>query len=69
MKINFPFSSKICLTIKTKKDMKQKKQRKKLKKEVKNSVRTFANSKTGLSYTDMCRYYGADYAVKVLNNL
>ena len=49
--------------------MKQKKQRKKLKKEVKNSVRTFANSKTGLSYTDMCRYYGADYAVKVLNNL
>jgi hypothetical protein len=65
MKINFPFSSKICLTIKTKKDMKTKE----AKKEVKNSVRTFANSKTGLSYTDMCRYYGADYAVKVLNNL
>lgn len=41
---------------------------KEAKKEVKN-VRTFANSKTGLSYTDMCRYYGADYAVKVLNNL
>jgi hypothetical protein len=46
MKINFPFSSKICLTIKAKKDMKTKE----VKKEVKNSVRTFANSKTGLSY-------------------
>lgn len=69
MKINFPFSSKICLTIKPKKDMKTKEAKKEVKKEVKNSVRTFANSKTGLSYTDMCRYYGADYAVKVLNNL
>ena len=48
--------------------MKTKEAKKEVKKEVKNSVRTFANSKTGLSYTDM-RYYGADYAVKVLNNL
>ena len=47
--------------------MKTKEAKKEVKKEVKNSVRTFANSKTGLS--DMCRYYGADYAVKVLNNL
>lgn len=45
--------------------MKTKEAKKEVKKEVKNSVRTFANSKTGLSYT----YYGADYAVKVLNNL
>ena len=44
--------------------MKTKEAKKEVKKEVKNSVRTFANSKTG-----MCRYYGADYAVKVLNNL
>lgn len=43
--------------------MKTKEAKKEVKKEVKNSVRTFANSKTG------CRYYGADYAVKVLNNL
>lgn len=49
--------------------MKTKEAKKEVKKEVKNSVRTFANSKAGLSYTDMCRYYGADYAVKVLNNL
>lgn len=69
MKINFPFSSKICLTIKTKKRYENKEAKKEVKKEVKNSVRTFANSKTGLSYTDMCRYYDADYAVKVLNNL
>lgn len=48
--------------------MKTKEAKKEVKK-LKNSVRTFANSKTGLSYTDMCRYYGADYAVKVLNNL
>lgn len=42
---------------------------KEAKKEVKKEACAFANSKTGLSYTDMCRYYGADYAVKVLNNL
>lgn len=69
MKINFPFSSKICLTIRTKKDMKTKEAKREVKKEVKNSVRTFATVKRGLSYTDMCRYYGADYVVKVLNNL
>ena len=38
--------------------MKTKEAKKEVKKEVKNSVRTFAS-----------RYYGADYAVKVLNNL